>query len=105
MATSDVEIVNNALYLIGAKPIASFTEGTDRANLYNSVYPITRDATLRVHPWRFARSLFDTVAEAVADCAHIYATTVRKRGLVIPVVTPPCAAARDSVPASMSSGL
>ena len=32
--------------------------------------------------------VFDTVAEAVADCAHIYATTVRKRGLVIPVVTP-----------------
>jgi len=32
--------------------------------------------------------LFDTVAEAVADCAHIYATTVRKRGLVMPVVSP-----------------
>ena len=32
--------------------------------------------------------VFDTVAEAVADCAHIYATTVRKRGLVLPVVTP-----------------
>jgi tRNA/rRNA methyltransferase len=32
--------------------------------------------------------LCDTVAEAVADCAHVYATTVRKRGLVIPVVTP-----------------
>jgi tRNA/rRNA methyltransferase len=24
----------------------------------------------------------------VADCAHVYATTVRKRGLVVPVVTP-----------------
>jgi len=32
--------------------------------------------------------VFDTVAEAVADCAHVYATTVRKRGLVVPVVTP-----------------
>lgn len=32
--------------------------------------------------------VFDTVAEAVADCPHVYATTVRKRGLVIPVVTP-----------------
>ncbi|HEV2817689.1 MAG TPA: TrmH family RNA methyltransferase [Allosphingosinicella sp.] len=32
--------------------------------------------------------LFDTVAEAVADCAHVYATTVRKRGLVVPVVSP-----------------
>lgn len=32
--------------------------------------------------------VFDTVAEAVADCPFVYATTVRKRGLVIPVVTP-----------------
>ena len=32
--------------------------------------------------------LFDSVADAVADCAHVYATTVRKRGLVLPVVTP-----------------
>lgn len=36
--------------------------------------------------------VFDTVAEAVADCAHVYATTVRKRGLVVPVVTPEQAA-------------
>ena len=32
--------------------------------------------------------VFDTVAEAVADCAHVYATTVRKRGVTKPVVTP-----------------
>ena len=32
--------------------------------------------------------VFDTVADAVADCPHVYATTVRKRGLVVPVVTP-----------------
>ena len=32
--------------------------------------------------------VFDSVAEAVADCAHVYATTVRKRGLTVPVVTP-----------------
>jgi len=32
--------------------------------------------------------LFDSVAEAVADCPFVYASTVRKRGLVIPVVTP-----------------
>jgi tRNA/rRNA methyltransferase len=30
--------------------------------------------------------------EAVADCSRIYATTVRKRGLVIPVLTPEQAA-------------
>jgi tRNA/rRNA methyltransferase len=32
--------------------------------------------------------VFESVAEAVDDCAHVYATTVRKRGLVVPVVTP-----------------
>jgi len=32
--------------------------------------------------------VFGSVAEAVADCAHVYATTVRKRGVTKPVLTP-----------------
>jgi tRNA/rRNA methyltransferase len=36
--------------------------------------------------------VFDTLAEAVADCAHVYATTVRRRGIVKPVLTPEAAA-------------
>lgn len=32
--------------------------------------------------------IFDSVAEAVADCEQVYATTVRKRGVDRPVVTP-----------------
>ncbi len=36
--------------------------------------------------------VFDTLAEAVADCANVYATTVRKRGVTKPVVTPEQAA-------------
>lgn len=32
--------------------------------------------------------VFSTTAEAVADCAHVYATTVRKRGVTKPVVKP-----------------
>jgi tRNA/rRNA methyltransferase len=32
--------------------------------------------------------VFATVADAVADCAHVYATTVRRRGVTKPVVTP-----------------
>jgi tRNA/rRNA methyltransferase len=36
--------------------------------------------------------VFDSVAEAVADCTHVYATTVRKRGLVVPIVSPEQAA-------------
>jgi tRNA/rRNA methyltransferase len=33
-------------------------------------------------------SVHETLAEAVADCAHVYATTVRKRGVTKPVLTP-----------------
>lgn len=36
--------------------------------------------------------VFDSVADAVADCEHVYATTVRKRGVTKPVVTPEAAA-------------
>ena len=36
--------------------------------------------------------VFDTLADAVADCAHVYATTVRKRGVTKPVLTPEQAA-------------
>jgi tRNA/rRNA methyltransferase len=37
-------------------------------------------------------TVFGSVADAVADCAHVYATTVRKRGVTKPVVTPERAA-------------
>lgn len=36
--------------------------------------------------------VFETLADAVSDCAHVYATTVRKRGVSKPVVTPEQAA-------------
>ena len=36
--------------------------------------------------------VFGSVAGAVADCAHVYATTVRKRGVTKPVLTPEAAA-------------
>ena len=37
--------------------------------------------------------VYDSVAEATADCAHVYATTVRKRGVIKPVLTPEAAMA------------
>jgi tRNA/rRNA methyltransferase len=36
--------------------------------------------------------VFETLAEAVHDCAYVYATTVRKRGVTKPVLTPEQAA-------------
>jgi tRNA/rRNA methyltransferase len=32
--------------------------------------------------------LFDTAADAIADCSHVYASTVRRRDLIMPVLTP-----------------
>ncbi|MFL6830626.1 MAG: RNA methyltransferase, partial [Sphingomicrobium sp.] len=32
--------------------------------------------------------VFDTVADAIADCATVYASTVRRRDLVMPVISP-----------------
>ena len=37
-------------------------------------------------------TVHETLADGVADCAHVYATTVRKRGVTKPVVTPEQAA-------------
>ena len=42
-------------------------------------------------------TVHETLADAVADCAHVYATTVRKRGVTKPVVTPEEAAAQIAV--------
>lgn len=39
-------------------------------------------------------TVYETLAEAVSDCAHVYATTVRKRGVTKPVLTPEEAAAQ-----------
>lgn len=40
-------------------------------------------------------ALFDSTADAVADCAHVYATTMIRRGMPKPVVTP--AEASDAI--------
>ena len=33
-------------------------------------------------------ALFDTVEQAIADCSHVFASTVRRRDLVMPVIGP-----------------
>ena len=51
---SEVDICSYALRLIGDQPITAMTDNSDRGRLCNSVYALTRDATLRAHPWNFA---------------------------------------------------
>lgn len=47
--------------------------------------------------------VFEDVAAAVADCAHVYATTVRKRGVTKPVLTPQDAAREMAAAAGRSA--
>ncbi len=50
-------------------------------------------------------TIFDTTAAAVADCAHVYATTVRRREDQKPVVTPEQAARRITASSGRSAFL
>ncbi|WP_235535800.1 TrmH family RNA methyltransferase [Sphingopyxis sp. Root1497] len=47
--------------------------------------------------------VFASLAEATADCTHIYATTVRKRGVIKPVLTPEAAARQVHATAGRSA--
>ena len=54
MATSVVQIVNNALVRIGANSITALTENSEAARAANVIYEQVRDATIRDHVWNFA---------------------------------------------------
>lgn len=51
---SGLSICSDALLMLGAKPISSFTEGTDEASVCDRLYPDIRDQTLMVYPWSFS---------------------------------------------------
>ena len=48
-------------------------------------------------------AIFESLADAVADCRHVYATTVRKRGVTKPVVSPDMAAREIRQSAGLSA--
>ena len=56
MASGDtsLSICSDALLMLGASPISSFTEGTDEANICNSLYPDIKIKTLASYPWSFS---------------------------------------------------
>ena len=51
MATSIIEICNNALLDLGEAPITSLRDDAKAARLCNQRWPAVRDAVLRAHPW------------------------------------------------------
>ena len=70
MATA-VSICSNALLMLGDNPINSFDEsatpgGLDRARIAENLWPSTRDAVLRSHPWNCAVKRVTLSPEATA---------------------------------------
>lgn len=51
---SALSICSDALLLLGAKPISSFTEGTDEASTCDSLYSGIRDQALSIYTWSFS---------------------------------------------------
>lgn len=56
MAAGDsaLSVCSDALLMLGAKPISSFTEGTDEASVCDSLYPNIRDQAITIYPWSFS---------------------------------------------------
>lgn len=54
MVSSDIEICNQALLLLGDDSINDFAESGVSAKLAKAFYAPSRDAVLRMHPWNFA---------------------------------------------------
>lgn len=52
--SSEVDIANLALDMIGAKTITALDEGSRNANVANRLYSQYRDALLRRYAWKFA---------------------------------------------------
>lgn len=54
MATTETEIMNLALMLVGHDTQSSIDNGTKGAELCKLRLPMVRDTLLRMHPWNFA---------------------------------------------------
>ncbi|MDB5317014.1 MAG: hypothetical protein JWO24_2858 [Rhodospirillales bacterium] len=68
-------LCSRALLKIGARPVASFDDGTAEAEVAAALYAGTRDALLSAHPWSFAtgqETLPRLAAAPVADFAYAY---------------------------------
>jgi len=54
MATTDTDVANIALKMVGAPSITSLDQGTPEADSINEVYSTVRDAAFQDHNWNFA---------------------------------------------------
>ena len=66
MATSVIEICNNALLDLGEDAIMSLQDDSKAARLCNHRWPGVRDAVLRAHPWNCAMAQWELAAGTAA---------------------------------------
>lgn len=66
MATSVIEICNNALLDLGEDAIMSLGDENKAAGLCNHRWPAVRDAVLRAHPWNCAMNQAELAASTAA---------------------------------------
>jgi len=66
MATSVIEICNNALLDLGEDVIMSLGDESKAAGLCNHRWPAVRDAVLRAHPWNCAMAQAELAAGSAA---------------------------------------
>ncbi len=66
MATSVIEICNNALLDLGEDAIMSLGDEGKAAGLCNHRWPAVRDAVLRAHPWNCAMAQAELAAATAA---------------------------------------
>lgn len=61
-----VSIINAALLHLGKAPITAPTDNSEAARIMTARWDMARDATLRAHPWNFAKARALIAAEATA---------------------------------------
>ena len=66
MATSVVQIVNNALVKIGANAILTLTEDSEATRAANLIYEQIRDTCIRDHVWNFAVNRIELAQNSTA---------------------------------------
>ncbi len=72
MASGDtqVSIANQALLLLGADTIASFSNGTAVGNALDIIYPKIKTTTLGLYPWTFTLKKAELARLSTAPTAH-----------------------------------
>lgn len=86
---SQVSICNSALAKVGADRISSIDEDNKRAKILKSLWDEKRDATLRAHPWKFAKKRVTLSPVATApDWGYAYAYDIPNDWIRFVVVDP-----------------